>query len=396
MLKPLPPELQPGPATPPPLGLYIHIPWCVRKCPYCDFNSHEAADDPLPEAAYLDALTADLESSLPDIWGRTIETIFIGGGTPSLLSAHAIDTLLSRLRALLRLGPDTEITLEANPGTADAGRFREFHAAGINRLSIGVQSFDDRLLLATGRIHDGRQARRAVELAQAAGFQNINLDLMFALPGQDLRMAERDLRIAIAQQPEHISLYQLTVEPHTPFHHHQPDLPDDHLAWQMQLQGTQLLTAHGYGQYEVSAYARPGRRCRHNLNYWGFGDYLGIGAGAHSKLTDPQTRSISRISRVRHPQRYLAAAGGADAIQSRERLEGGTIALEFMMNALRLTEGFERGLFPERTGLPLACLERQMEKARERGLLERDGATIRATERGRRYLNDLLELFVPA
>ncbi len=395
MSKPLLSEHQPRFTASPPLSLYIHIPWCIRKCPYCDFNSHETGDNLPPESAYVEALMADLENDLPLIWGRTVTTLFIGGGTPSLFSAKSIENLLSQLRARLRFGPDTEITLEANPGAIDAERFREYHAAGINRLSIGIQSFDDGLLRKLGRIHTGQQALLAVDLARTAGFENINLDLMFALPEQTAGMAEHDLRTAIELQPEHISYYQLTIEPNTPFYHHPPTPCDDDLIWKMQEEAKQLLAGHGYAQYEISAYARQQRRCRHNLNYWQYGDYLGIGAGAHSKLTNPHTRSVTRLTKVRHPRQYLASAGSPRCIQTRNPLQTEEIALEFMMNALRLTEGFESRLFTTHTGLPLVFLQTALETAVEKGLINRDAFHIRPTDLGKRYLNNLLELFLP-
>ncbi len=381
--------------TLPPLSLYIHIPWCLHKCPYCDFNSHRIAGNSIPEERYLDALMADLEHDLPLIWGRPINTIFIGGGTPSLLSGRGIDRLLSQLRACLRIAPEAEITLETNPGTGDAAKFEAFHTAGINRLSIGVQSFDDDALRRLGRIHNGQQARHAYELARLAGFENINLDLMFALPGQTVANALDDLQTAIDLQPDHISCYQLTIEPHTPFHYEPPSPCDEKNAWQMQEQAKQFLGSHGYVQYEVSAYARDASQCRHNLNYWRFGDYLGIGAGAHSKLTNAQKQTITRLAKVRHPKRYIDRAGSPGCIQSRTSLQPGDIVLEFMMNALRLTAGFEKRLFAAQTGLPPHTLHATLETAIEKGLIGRDRLNIRPTELGRRYLNNLLELFIP-
>ncbi len=343
----------------------------------------------------MDALIADLENDLPLIWGRTIQTLFIGGGTPSLFSAHGIDNLLSQLRARLQFGPETEITLEANPGTAEATRFQGFRQAGVNRLSIGIQSFDDDSLQRLGRIHTGRQAQRAVELARSAGFENINLDLMFGLPVQTARMARRDLQTAIELQPEHISYYQLTIEPNTQFHHHPPAPYDDDLTAKIQEEARQLLAEHGYAQYEISAYAKQQRRCRHNLNYWQFGDYLGIGAGAHSKLTNPHSQSITRMAKTRHPQQYLTSAGSPYCIQSSRTLKTDEIGLEFMMNALRLIDGFETRLFTAHAGLPLAFLQTELETAAEKGLIRRDALQIYPTEQGIRYLNDLLELFLP-
>ncbi len=380
--------------TLPPLGLYIHIPWCVRKCPYCDFNSHPLESASVPESAYLDALIADLEQDLPLVWGRPVETIFIGGGTPSLLSSEGVEKLLSLVRARLPLRPHAEITLEANPGTVEAERFQGFRDAGINRLSLGVQSFHDRLLERIGRIHTGQQAQRAVELARDAGFDHINLDLMFGLPGQSAAMAEQDLQTALALQPEHISYYQLTIEPGTPFHRQPPPQPDEDCLAEMQHHGRRLLTAHGYDPYEISAFAKNGRQCLHNLNYWRFGDYLGIGAGAHAKITDPHTHTILRQVKRRNPRRYLESAGSSARIQHHCTLKTEEIPLEFMMNALRLTEGFDSRLFNERTGLPLSVITPALERAENAGLLERENLTVRATPRGRSYLNNLLEYFV--
>jgi len=375
----------------PPLSLYLHIPWCVRKCPYCDFNSHEAGRS-LDEAAYLQALVRDLESSLPAVWGRRINSIFIGGGTPSLLTPDTVAQLLSSIRALLPVNPDTEITLEANPGTVDRGRFAGFIDAGINRLSIGVQSFEDEKLSALGRIHDRREALRAIDAARAAGFDNLNLDLMFGLPGQSEQQAIDDLRTALGLQPEHISLYQLTIEPNTLFHHSPPALPEDDAIWSMQQSLQQLLSQSGYHQYEVSAYAREGRQCRHNLNYWQFGDYLGIGAGAHGKIS--MADSIVRTSKRRHPQDYLRLAGSDECGSSHELARDDRI-LEFMMNALRLGDGFPVSLFQERTGLAFNNIVAPLETAEARGLIERDALLIKPTENGQRYLNDLLQIFMP-
>jgi oxygen-independent coproporphyrinogen-3 oxidase len=378
--------------TLPPLSLYVHVPWCVRKCPYCDFNSHEAAGG-IPERAYVDALIADLEQALPSVWGRPVVSVFIGGGTPSLLSGEAVDRLLCAVRARVKLLPEAEITLEANPGTVEQGRFREFRAAGVNRLSIGVQSFDDRLLARIGRIHNGADAMHAAEAAHTAGFDNFNLDLMFGLPGQDVASAEADLRQAIALAPTHVSWYQLTLEPNTAFHHAPPVLPDDDVRYDMQLRGQARLAASGFDNYEVSAYAREGFRCRHNLNYWTFGDYLGIGAGAHQKLTLPHPARIERAARRRHPREYLATA--TDRVATRNVLTRADAAFEFVMNALRLNEGFATRLFEERTGLPLQVIETPLREAEARGLLSWDVHSVRPTEQGRLYLNTLLELFLP-
>jgi putative oxygen-independent coproporphyrinogen III oxidase len=363
----------------------------VRKCPYCDFNSHEAGAS-IDEAAYLQALTRDLESRLPEIWGRRVESIFIGGGTPSLMPPDSIAQLISTIRALLPITPGTEITLEANPGTVDAQRFTGFVNAGINRLSIGIQSFSDEKLQALGRIHDRHEALKAIEAARSAGFKNLNLDLMFGLPKQTEQQAIDDLRTAIEQQPEHISLYQLTIEPNTLFHHQPPELPSDDATWSMQRALQSMLVDAGYHQYEVSAYAREGKQCRHNLNYWQFGDYVGIGAGAHGKISTPDR--IVRTSKRRHPREYMETAGQAES-EVRHELAAGDRSLEFMMNALRLTEGFPLAMFQERTGLALSQIIPALEDAEAKGLIERDAITLQPTETGRRYLNDLLQIFMP-
>ena len=379
----------------PPLALYIHLPWCRRKCPYCDFNSH-AADGELPEDAYVAALLADLAQDLRGpAADRPLVSIFIGGGTPSLFSGRAIARLLDGVRTLADLAPGAEVTLEANPGTADAANFAAYRAAGIDRLSIGVQSLEADRLKALGRIHDPGQARAALHLARTAGFDNINLDLMYALPGQDLAEAAADLDAVIALGPEHISYYQLTLEPNTPFHRSPPPLPDDDLAADMQDQGVERLARAGYAQYEVSAYARPGRRCRHNLSYWTFGDYLGIGAGAHAKVTDPATGRVERIAKRRRPEAYLAAAGDTRFVSSRRSLGPDELMLEFALFALRLNDGFDVELFEGRTGLPFACLAGPIEAASARGLLAVDGDLVRPTELGRRFLNDLVQHFGP-
>jgi oxygen-independent coproporphyrinogen-3 oxidase len=377
----------------PPLSLYIHLPWCVRKCPYCDFNSH-ALKDELPEAAYVDALLRDLEQDLPRIWGRRVVSVFIGGGTPSLFSPEAMDRLLSGLRARLTINADAEITLEANPGTAEQEKFRDYRALGINRLSIGVQSFHDDALQRLGRIHGRAEAIRAAEMAHAAGFDNFNLDLMFALPKQTLKHAAEDVATAIDLEPAHISYYQLTLEPNTLFHVQPPVLPDNDLAWQIQQAGQQQLARADYTQYEVSAYARPVRRCAHNLNYWQFGDYLGLGAGAHGKITDASQQNITRLAKVRHPQEFIETAGTAKSIQSERVLTRKDVGLEFMMNALRLNEGFETALFAAHTGQQLVLIESALSKAEETGLIERDLKQIRPTEKGRQFLDDVLTLFV--
>jgi len=382
------------PAARIPLTLYIHLPWCIRKCPYCDFNSHALRSE-LPEKAYVDALLRDLEQDLPCIGNRRVESIFIGGGTPSLFSAEAIDRLLRGLHERLRLAENLEITLEANPGTAEQDKFRDFREAGVNRLSIGVQSFHPEHLQRLGRIHDGREAIRAAEAAHAAGFDNFNLDLMFGLPGQSLQQALADIASAIALEPTHICHYQLTLEPETWFYKQPPaGLPDDDRLWEMQERCQQRLAENGYTHYEVSAYARPDKHCRHNLNYWQYGDYLGIGAGAHGKLTGAQGR-IHRRWKRKNPREYLRQAGSPDAIGGIDPIAPAERILEFMLNALRLVEGFPIGLFSERTGLPLQWLLPLLSQAKKRELLDWNERFIRPTELGRRFLNDLLELFLP-
>ncbi len=380
--------------APLPLSLYIHFPWCVRKCPYCDFNSHELRED-LPEQAYIDALLLDLQQDLPMVWGRPIESVFIGGGTPSLISAEGLDRLLSGLRALLGLNPDCEITLEANPGTVEQGRFAEYRAAGINRLSIGIQSFDDDKLKALGRIHSRAEALRAVEAVHAAGLENFNLDLMFGLPGQDVAQAQADLQQAIALAPTHLSWYQLTIEPNTAFAHQPPQVPDDELLWDIQRRGEETLAGAGYGQYEVSAYAREGFRCDHNLNYWRFGDYLGIGPGAHAKITHPAEGRVERLWKQRQPQQWLAQAATPAVIAGRRDLNRGDLVLEFMMNALRLRDGFPSALFQEHTGLPITLLEESLREAQRLELVDWQLHKIVPTEGGRNHLNELLQLFMP-
>ncbi len=377
--------------APPPLTLYVHIPWCLRKCPYCDFNSH-AADGPVPERAYVDALLADLERELPGVWGRTLQAIFIGGGTPSLFSAEAIDRLLCGIRSLLPLKPGLEVTLEANPGTLEQGRFAEYRAAGINRLSIGAQSFDADALERLGRIHGPAEARAAAEAAHAAGFDNFNLDLMFGLPGQDMAAALDDLEQAIALRPAHLSWYQLTLEPNTLFHRFPPQLPDPDLIADMQAAGQARLADAGYTRYEVSAYARDGHRCRHNLNYWQFGDYLGIGAGAHQKRTDPAAGQVERSWRLRHPRAWLEAE---DRVGDRRILAPEELVFEYMLNALRLTEGFAPADFTARTGLPWSSAAATVESLVARDLLQA-GERIRPTPLGARFLDDLVAEFLPA
>ena len=381
----------------PPLSLYVHLPWCVRKCPYCDFNSHEfRGDGPPPFAAYVDALVADLEHDLPLAWGRTVHTVFFGGGTPSLFPPEAIDDFLQRAAARLRFAPDTEITLETNPGTAEHGRFGDYRRAGVNRISFGIQSFDDGCLRRLGRIHDSAEAEAAVKLAQDAGLDNLNLDLMYALPEQDLAMAEADIERAIALQPAHLSHYQLTLEPNTVFAVRPPaGIPDDDLAWDMQEACQARMATAGFSQYEVSAYARPGRQCAHNLNYWRFGDYLGIGAGAHGKLTLAAEQRILRRWKVKHPADYLVRAGGEDAIGGDEDIGHERRPFDFMLNALRIVEGFTTTQFEARTGLPRAAIADELATARQHGWLEVDDEQVRPTELGRRFTNDAIALFLP-
>jgi len=375
----------------PPLALYVHVPWCVRKCPYCDFNSHEARGA-LPEDEYVDALVADLESALPAVWGRRVHSVFFGGGTPSLFSARSIDRLLAAIRARLPLEPDAEVTLEANPGTFETDRFRDFRTAGVNRLSIGIQSFDPRHLRALGRIHDDREAHRAVEIANAH-FENFNLDLMYALPEQTTAGAERDVEAALAARAPHLSFYHLTLEPNTVFFTRPPPLPDEDASAEIGDLVERRLVEAGYAHYETSAYARPGMACRHNLNYWRFGDYLGIGAGAHAKISFADR--IVREVRARTPAEYMRRVAAGTQIVERREPGRRDLPFEFVMNALRLTEGFEVTTFLERTGLPIAAAEQPLARAEARGLLERDHLRVRPTALGRRYLNDLLGLFLP-
>ncbi len=375
----------------PPLALYVHIPWCVKKCPYCDFNSHQARGD-VPERAYVEALVTDLELALPDVWGRRVHSIFFGGGTPSLFSAAAIETLISAFRARLQLAADCEITLEANPGTFEAEKFRGYREAGVNRLSIGIQSFDPKHLKALGRIHDDGEARRAIEIARKH-FENINLDLMYALPRQTPEEARADVEAALEAGTTHLSFYHLTLEPNTLFYRHPPALPDDDAAASMQDAIAEALAGNGYVHYETSAWAKPGRECRHNLNYWRFGDYLGIGAGAHGKLSFRDR--IARTVRWKQPKEYLERAAEGRPMQESREIERADLAFEFMMNALRLPGGFPVSLFAERTGLQIALAEKPLREAEARGLIVRDHERIRPTDLGQRFLNDLLQLFLP-
>ena len=371
----------------PPLALYAHIPWCVRKCPYCDFNSHERSGE-LPEREYVERLIGDLEDCLPSVWGRRICSVFIGGGTPSLFSPESIETLLSGVRARLQLEPGAEITLEANPGTVEAARFAGFRQAGVNRISVGVQSFDDRMLAALGRIHGADEARRAVAAALHS-FDNVNLDLMYGLPGQTLATARSDIEEAVRLGVPHVSAYQLTIEPNTVFWSKPPQLPQHDESADMQLAVEDVLCAAGYGHYETSAFARSGHRCRHNVNYWEFGDYVGIGAGAHGKMSFPDR--ITRHSRVKQPKEYLLSK---NSLTEDREVPAKEIPFEFMLNALRLVEGFPMTLFAERTGLPLATVDAKLAKAENQGLIERGWKRIRPSARGRLFLNELLQIFL--
>jgi oxygen-independent coproporphyrinogen-3 oxidase len=377
-----------------PLSLYVHIPWCVQKCPYCDFNSHEARGG-IPEKEYVAALIADLESALPLVWGRRVGSIFFGGGTPSLLSGEALDELLTAIRARLPLLPNAEITLEANPGTVESEKFAAFRAAGINRLSLGIQSFNPAHLQALGRIHDDRQARRAIEIA-AVHFDNFNLDLMYGLPGQTLEQALSDVETALSFVPPHLSCYQLTLEPNTAFYAAPPTLPEGDICADMQDAIEARLAAAGYTHYETSAFAQPGRQCAHNLNYWQFGDYLGIGAGAHGKLTlhDRGSWEVRRQMRWKQPKQYLAQVAAGQPVHEEFSVGAAELPFEFMMNALRLNQGFDAALFEQRTSLPLMRIEGELRRAEQDGLLERNLQHIAPTDQGRRFLNRLLERFL--
>ena len=376
----------------PPLSLYVHLPWCIKKCPYCDFNSHEMRQAELPEQRYIDALMADLEAALPLVWGRTIHSIFIGGGTPSLFSPDAIDRLLGGIRARLRLTPDCEITLEANPGTFEKNRFKAFRAAGVNRLSIGVQSFNDDYLKALGRVHDRAQALAAVEEA-AQAFDTFNLDIMYALPGQTLADLKQDMATALSLSPPHISIYQLTIEPNTYFAKFPPVVPEEDTAYDMLDLITDLTGEAGLHRYEVSAYARDGHRCAHNLNYWQFGDYLGLGAGAHSKLSF--AHRVVRQVRFREPRLYMEKALAGQCLAQDVDVSRADLPFEFMLNALRLKDGFGLAQFCERTGLAMTAIQQGLEEAERKGLLERDFSRVRPTVRGYDFLNDLQALFLP-
>lgn len=376
----------------PPLSLYVHLPWCVRKCPYCDFNSH-AAKGELPIDAYIDALLQDLAEQAAWVEGRPVTSVFFGGGTPSLFPPEAVARLLEGARGLLPFDPAAEVTLEANPGTVEHGPFPDYRHAGVNRVSLGVQSFSDDLLRRIGRIHGGAEAGAAVEQAVAAGLR-VNVDLMFALPGQDLDGALADVRRALASGAGHLSHYQLTLEPNTLFHARPPKLPDDEAAWNMQRRCQDLIAAAGFEHYEVSAYARPGERCRHNLNYWTFGDYLGIGAGAHGKWTDPASGAITRTLRHRHPRTYLDTPAGAGALQQHRRVPAEEVLFEFALNAWRLQDGVSPDLIEARTGTVPDPKVEPWRTAVEAELLAMTTGCVRPTDRGARFLNDLTALFM--
>lgn len=378
----------------PPLSIYIHIPWCIRKCPYCDFNSHESKTA-IPEQQYIDCLISDLDYTLPKIWGRRVYSVFFGGGTPSLFSARGIDTILAAVRARVTLDSEAEITLEANPGTFEAEKFRGFRDAGVNRLSIGIQSFNAAHLKALGRVHNDDEARRAVDIAQH-DFDNINLDMMFALPTQTLAECETDIDVALSFNTNHLSIYHLTLEPNTLFHRFPPPLPDDDIAADMQDMIEAKLSAAGLDHYETSAYAKPGKRSKHNMNYWQFGDYIGIGAGAHGKISYPDpARGITREARFKQPKNYMEKAALGLSNEEEKIVSVAELPFEFMLNALRINEGFANSLFVERTGLPISAISRELAKATALGLIERDHLHVKPTAKGRLFLNDLLELFLP-
>ncbi|MDG4813580.1 radical SAM family heme chaperone HemW [Hydrogenovibrio sp. 3SP14C1] len=377
---------------PVPLSLYVHYPWCIQKCPYCDFNSHTLGQD--QEKMYIQALVRQLEQTLPDVWGRPIQSIFFGGGTPSLMSEAGLDTFLSQARALLGFQPDIEITLEANPGTVDFEKFAGFRQAGVNRLSMGVQSFDDEKLHALGRIHSSDEAYQAVEAAKSAGFDNFNLDLMFALPNQSLEQAVQDVETALALAPPHLSHYQLTLEPNTPFYKNPPVLPEEDLAWEMQLACQSALSEAEYRHYEVSAYAKNNQACRHNLNYWQFGDYIGLGAGAHGKITQPPQGQIWRTQMPASPGGYMNMIQSGDMGRQQSVSDQDAI-FEFMLNALRLQDGFPLELFTLRTGLLLDSIDAQLDLMKFKGWVEIEESSLQLTQTGKTYLNEVLQLFLP-
>ncbi|HET6564679.1 MAG TPA: radical SAM family heme chaperone HemW [Xanthomonadales bacterium] len=384
-----------SPLTLPPLSLYVHLPWCVQKCPYCDFNSH-AVKAAIPAERYIKALLADLENDLPLAWGRPVHSVFFGGGTPSLFSAAAIDEILTGVRSRLPMAPGAEVTLEANPGTIEHDSFSAYRDAGINRVSLGVQSFDDGVLKAIGRIHGRDEVENAIASLRAARLENFNLDLMFGLPGQSLPMALADVQQALAHKPAHLSHYQLTLEPNTAFHAKPPPLPDDDLCWEMQQQCGELLQMSGFEQYEISAWSMPGKSCAHNMNYWRYGDFLGIGAGAHAKLTLPSSNEIRRISKLRHPTAYMAAAASGNWRAEDRAIDGEERKFEFFLNQLRLKKGVNLADFSPRTGLPESVLDDALAEAAQRGLLERTGERLVTTELGWRFVNEIQGLFLPA
>jgi len=375
----------------PPLSLYVHIPWCIRKCPYCDFNSHESSGD-LPQREYVAALCADLDSELERVQGRKLQSIFIGGGTPSLFDAQSYEMILAHVEQRIGFNENCEITLEANPGTVEAQRFKDFHRAGINRLSLGIQSFSDTQLQRLGRIHDGDQARKAIEIAVSAGFDNFNLDLMHGLPEQSIENALSDLNTALSYSPRHLSWYQLTIEPNTVFYRRPPPLPADELIGEMQAAGQELLAAQGLRQYEVSAYALSNAESAHNLNYWQFGDYIGIGAGAHGKLSSPEENAIFRTRKKKQPDHYLKSTAQRTSEQS--AIVQDELPLEFLLNALRLRDGFNKAQFESRTGLAFSTIGKRVEYLQSKALLDVDADQIRASERGYLLLNSVLEEFL--
>ena len=378
----------------PPLALYLHLPWCVRKCPYCDFNSHELRGA-LPADEYVVALLSDLELELPLVWGRVVSSVFLGGGTPSLFRADQVECLLSGIRSRVVLAPDAEITLEANPGTVEHDSFAAYRAAGVNRVSLGVQSFDDTLLQRIGRIHGRAEALTALESLAGSGIDNYNLDLMYALPGQTAAQAVEDVRTALSFAPPHVSHYQLTIEPNTYFHAHRPETPDDELAWSMQDHCTRLLGAAGLDVYEISARALPGRACRHNMNYWRYGDFIGIGAGAHGKISLPARQAVRRTIRRRHPRDWMEAAGTPEALAEERELPPAERIFEFFLNQLRLHRGVEKVHFPVRTGVPWSVVESRVARLVGRGLLEDCGDRVEPTVTGWRFVNDLQAEFLP-
>ena len=378
----------------PPLSLYVHLPWCVRKCPYCDFNSHAAGDE-LPADAYVDALLRDLEHDLPLVWGRTVQSVFFGGGTPSLFTARQVETMIVGFRSLLNIAPGAEVTLEANPGTTEYDSFSAYREAGVNRISLGVQSFDDGLLKAIGRIHGRSEIEQAIESIARAGLENYNLDLMYALPGQSVESAVEDIRLALAAGSTHLSHYQLTLEPNTAFHASPPVLPNEDAAWEMQQACASHVSDAGMENYEISAWCRPGRACRHNLNYWEYGDFLGIGAGAHGKLTLPAEGAVRRLIRQRHPRTWMEGAVRGDSIVENRVVDSGERVFEFFLNQLRLRGGVRKSMFTPRTGLSWKSVEDRVEELVARGLLEERDERLVPTETGWRFVNEIQAVFLP-